>query len=243
MTVISGEGCPSRHASARTPEGSTEPPVPIATDPETGRPRQPIRLKFHASPPIPSQDSPGWASGGIVPRRFATPGPIPVLAFYLGAAHPRPETDFGAGRGTSRKTLIGTTVVSGMWLRTSLMAMLAMLLIGAPVSPAANPRVINLYSVWVELALRGHPQEEIESLLRNMDPETIEEVKERLRRTVISNLDLKKLGQLYRTSRDKDDLNVIVHSIQTELRFASLENDEEIRMMIQDRFGIPMSQF
>jgi hypothetical protein len=130
-----------------------------------------------------------------------------------------------------------------MWFRTLLMVAAVLLLIGSPITPAANPRIVNLYSVWVQLALRGHPQEEIESLLRNMDPQTIEEVKARLRRTVIANHELKRLGQLYRTSRDKDDLNVIVHSIQTELRFAGLENDQEIRIMIQDRFGIPMDQF
>jgi hypothetical protein len=139
-------------------------------------------------------------------------------------------------------TIAATTVVNGMWFRTLLMVSIALVLIGSPVAPAQN-RVINLYSVWVQLALRGHPQEEIESLLRNMDPQTIEEVKARLRRTVLANLELKKLGQLYRASRDKDDLNVIVRSIQTELRFASLENDEEIRMMIQDRFGIPRDHY
>lgn len=119
----------------------------------------------------------------------------------------------------------------------------AMLLVGAPIAPAQNPRVVNLYSVWVQLALRGHPQEEIESLLRNMDAAVISEVKERLRNTVIANLKLKKLGQNYRASRDKDDLNVVVTQIQTELRFASLENDEEVRMMIKDHFGIPIDQF
>ena len=129
------------------------------------------------------------------------------------------------------------------WLRALPMLAATLLLVGAPRLPAQNPKIVNLYSVWVQLALRGHPQEEIESLLRNMGPEKIDEVKTRLRRTVVANLELKTLGSLYRTSRDKDDLNVIVHMIQTELRFASLENDEELRMMIKDRFGIPLEQF
>lgn len=128
-------------------------------------------------------------------------------------------------------------------LRLAGMLAAAMLLISTPLAPAQNQRIVNLYSVWVQLALRGHPQEEIESLLRNMDPATIEDVKTRLRRTVIANLELKKLGQFYRASRDKDDLNVVVHTIQTELRFASLENDEQVRMMIKDRFGVPIDQF
>jgi hypothetical protein len=193
--------------------------------------------------PIRKQESPVWASGGVAPRRFATPGPIRLPVQRQDAANLRPGLQPGAGSGASGNFLDPTTVVNGMWFRTLLMVAIVLLLIGSPVAPAANPRIVNLYSVWLQLALRGHPQEEIESLLRNMDPQTIEEVKARLRRTVVANLELKKLGQLYRSSRDKDDLNVIVHSIQTELRFASLENDEEIRMMIQDRFGIPRDQF
>ena len=129
------------------------------------------------------------------------------------------------------------------WLRALPMLAATLLLVGTQDTPAQSQRVVNLYSVWVQLALRGHPQEEIESLLRNMGPEKIDEVKTRLRRTVVANLELKNLGSLYRTSRDKDDLNVVVHMIQTELRFASLENDEELRMMIQERFGIPFDQF
>ena len=128
-------------------------------------------------------------------------------------------------------------------LRVAVLLAATMLLVGTPLVPAQNQRVVNLYSVWVQLALRGHPQEEIESLLRNMDPATIEDVKTRLRRTVIANLELKKLRQNYRASRDKDDLNVVLHQIQTELRFASLENDEVVRMMIKDRFGVPIDQF
>jgi len=133
--------------------------------------------------------------------------------------------------------------VSTFKLRVAVLLAATMLLVGTPLVPAQNQRVVNLYSVWVQLALRGHPQEEIESLLRNMDPATIEDVKTRLRRTVIANLELKKLRQNYRASRDKDDLNVVLHQIQTELRFASLENDEVVRMMIKDRFGVPIDQF
>ena len=42
---------------------------------------------------------------------------------------------------------------------------------------------------------------------------------------------------------DSDDLMGITSTIQTELRFASLESDMEMRMMIKDRFGIPLAQF
>ncbi len=125
----------------------------------------------------------------------------------------------------------------------SAIAALGLLVLGIPATSAQNQRFTNLYSVWVQLSLRGHPQEEIESLLRNMDPASIDDVKARLRKTVLANLELKKIGSLYRGSRDKDDLTVVTSSIQTELRFASLENDPEIRMLIKDRFGIPLDQF
>lgn len=128
-------------------------------------------------------------------------------------------------------------------VRMALLVALALIAMGIPVTSAQNQGVINLYSVWVNLSLRGHPQEEIEALLRNMDQEQVEDVKSRLRRTVIANLALKGIGSLYRRSRDKDDLNGITSTIETELRFAGLKDDPEVRMMIKDRFGIPLDLF
>ena len=115
-----------------------------------------------------------------------------------------------------------------------------MILAVSPATLAQNQRFVNLYSVWVQLSLRGHPQSEIESLLRNMDPKALLEVKSRLRSTVISNLALKKVGLLYLASRDKDDLIVVRSMIETELRFSGLQNDEDLILMIQDRFGISL---
>jgi hypothetical protein len=75
-----------------------------------------------------------------------------------------------------------------------------------------------------------------------MDPKSIEQVKERLRNTVLSNLESKRVRQRYLSARDSDDLESVFTSIETELRFAGLQNDDEIRLMIRDRFGVRMGR-
>ncbi|NIV21029.1 MAG: hypothetical protein GWN54_10650, partial [Gammaproteobacteria bacterium] len=85
-----------------------------------------------------------------------------------------------------------------------------------------------MYSIWIRLSLRGLNQNEIESLMRNMAPETIAQVKARLRNTVLSNLQTKRIRERFRSSRDSDDLKNVLTSIETELRFAGLQNDEEL---------------
>lgn len=107
---------------------------------------------------------------------------------------------------------------------------------------AQTPSVVNVFSIWVRLSLRGNSQQEIESQLRNMDPKTLEEVKSRLRQSVISNLRIKKIHELYTRSLDSDDTQAVVNSIQTEIRFAGLENDEQLVLMIKDQFGIHLGQ-
>ena len=99
-----------------------------------------------------------------------------------------------------------------------------------------------MFSLWVQFSLRGHSQEEIESLLRNMDPKTIDEVKARLRRNVLVNLDLKQVGRRYLAARDKDDLLVLQDTIHSEIRFAGLTSDQEVLTQIRERFGIPADQ-
>ena len=126
------------------------------------------------------------------------------------------------------------------WIHKAILYAALLLLSATPATLAQNQQVVNLYTVWVQLSLRGVPQEEIESLLRNLDAKAIVEVKDRLRRTVLSNLHLKKVRRLYRTSRDQDDLNVVRSTIETELRFAGLQGDDEIKMLIREQFGIPI---
>ena len=114
-------------------------------------------------------------------------------------------------------------------------------LVLSPATLAQSPSAVSVFSVWVRLSLRGFTQQEIESVLRNMDEKTLLEVKGRLRSTVLANLELKKVRKRYLTSQDKDDLNSIRSSIETEIRFAGLQNDASLKQMIKDRFGIPVS--
>lgn len=120
---------------------------------------------------------------------------------------------------------------------------LLVLLLTTPLASAQAPSVVNVFSIWVRLSLRGNSQQEIESQLSNMDPKTLAEVKSRLRQSVISNLRIKRIGERYQTSQDSDDRKAVLESIQTEIRFAGLENDEQLVLMIKDRFGIHMRQF
>ena len=128
------------------------------------------------------------------------------------------------------------------WVKWVLITLVLGLAAATPVSMAQAPSSVSLYSIWIRLSLRGLNQAEIESLTRNMDAEAIAEVKQRLRNTVISNLETKRIRERFLASRDSDDLKSIVTSIETELRFVGLTHDDEIRLMIRDRFGIPLGR-
>jgi hypothetical protein len=132
--------------------------------------------------------------------------------------------------------------MTGRWMKWTLLGAVLLLVTATPASMAQAPSPVSLYSIWVRLSLRGLSQSEIESLMRNMDPKTIAQVKERLRNTVLSNLESKRVRQRYLSARDSDDLNSVFTSIETELRFAGLQNDEEIRLMIRDRFGVRLGR-
>ncbi len=129
------------------------------------------------------------------------------------------------------------------WMKWLVLAAVAMLIVSTPMTLAQAPSVVSVFSIWVRLSLRGFSQEEIESLLRNMDAKTIADVKARLRRTVMANLQLKKIGDQVRFSRDKDDLNNVVTSVETEIRFAGMQNDEQLKLMIKDRYGMRLHRF
>ncbi|MBI4082279.1 MAG: hypothetical protein HY423_06665 [Candidatus Lambdaproteobacteria bacterium] len=130
----------------------------------------------------------------------------------------------------------------GNFLRWAALAVIAVVSIATPLSFAQTPSVVSVFSLWVQFSLRGHSQEEIESLLRNMDPKTIDDVKARLRRNVLVNLDLKHVGRRYLAARDRDDLLVLQETIHTEIRFAGLTSDQELLVQIRERFGIPADQ-
>ena len=107
---------------------------------------------------------------------------------------------------------------------------------------AQSPSTVSIYSIWIKLSLGGMNQGEIEPLMRNMAPKTIGEVKKRLRDTVISNLKARKIPELFLSSRDSDDLKSVLISIETELRFAGLQNDEDVKQMIKNKLGIPINR-
>ncbi len=123
-----------------------------------------------------------------------------------------------------------------------LLGLALLLLTATPVTLAQAPSTVSLYSIWIRLSLRGLNQEEIESLLSNMDDKAIASVKARLRTTVLSNLVARKVRERFLTSRDSDDLKSVVTVIETELRFAGMQSDEELKLMIKDRLGIPLSR-
>jgi hypothetical protein len=129
------------------------------------------------------------------------------------------------------------------WLRWGILSALVALLVATPTSQAQTPpTAVSVYSIWVRLSLRGYSQEEIESLLRNMDAKTIDDVKVRLRKSVLANLRLKRIRERFQASRDKGDLQDVLSSIETEIRFAGLENDDELKFQIRERLGIPLDR-
>ena len=128
------------------------------------------------------------------------------------------------------------------WVKWVLLGSVLVLATATPVSMAQAPSAVSLYSIWIRLSLRGLNQNEIESLMRNMDAASIAQVKQRLRNTVIGNLATKKVRERFLSSRDSDDLNSVLSTIETELRFAALQSDDEVKLLIRDRFGIPLGR-
>lgn len=137
-------------------------------------------------------------------------------------------------------------------MRSRLMTwlLLGLLGLGLVMSPAilaqqaasTPPPAVSVLSLWLRLSLRGYTQQEIESVLRNLDEGTLVDVKSRLRRNVLSNLRLLNVQGRFAQAQDRDDLVSIRHAIETELRFAGLGNDDDIVRMIKDEFGIQLSR-
>ena len=128
------------------------------------------------------------------------------------------------------------------WLFRVMLLVFVLAVLSTPATIAQAPSSVSIYSIWLRLSLRGFNQEEIESLLRNMDPKNIATVKNRLRRTVLSNLEAKKIRERFLTSQDSDDLRSVRKSIETELRFAGMQSDDRLKLMIRNRFGIPIDR-
>lgn len=96
----------------------------------------------------------------------------------------------------------------------------------------------NIYTIWIKLALLGKNQSEIEYYFRNIDTQTMGSIKKRLRFAVLDNLRRIGVKKLVSRTADMDDLNVVVNKIATEVRYAGMEHDEDLRLTIKEEFGV-----
>ncbi len=98
----------------------------------------------------------------------------------------------------------------------------------------------NLYTTWIKLALVGKNQSEIEYYFRNLDKETLEQIKKRIRFAIIDNLNRSRIRSMIGKSADADDVNVVVRKVMTEIRYSGLEHDKDLRLSIKEEFGISL---
>jgi len=100
----------------------------------------------------------------------------------------------------------------------------------------------NLFSVWAKLSLIGYSQSEIETALSSVDSKKLARVKQRIRLNVIKNLSRVNLEEDIRMSTTEQELRIIREKIRIEVRFAGLENDRHLHVLIRHRFGIRMQR-
>ena len=124
-----------------------------------------------------------------------------------------------------------------------LVVLLIALMIGVPPglgqqAPAETQE--NLYSVWMKLSMMGHNQSEIEGILSDITEKQLLRLKNRLRRDVMNTLTYLNLRNEINLSRTERDLVHIRDKIRIEIRFAGLENDRILPLMIRHKFGISL---
>ena len=124
-----------------------------------------------------------------------------------------------------------------------LVVLLVALMIGVP--PGLGQQVPfkrqeNIYSVWMKLSMMGHNQSEIEGILSDLSEKQLLRLKNRLRRDVMDTLSYLNLRNEIDLSRTERDLVLIRDKIRTEIRFAGLENDRLLKLMIRHKFGISL---
>ena len=125
-----------------------------------------------------------------------------------------------------------------------LVVILIALMLGVPPGlgqqpPAGNRE--NLYSIWMKLSMMGHNQSEIEGILSGITEKQLQLLKNRLRRDVMDTLTYLNLRNEIELSRTERDLVLIRDKIRTEIRFAGLENDRLLTLMIRHKFGISVN--
>ena len=125
-----------------------------------------------------------------------------------------------------------------------LVVILIALMLGVPPGlgqqpPAGNRE--NLYSIWMKLSMMGHNQSEIEGILSGITEKQLQLLKNRLRRDVMDTLTYLNLRNEIELSSTERDLVLIRDKIRTEIRFAGLENDRLLTLMIRHKFGISVN--
>lgn len=111
------------------------------------------------------------------------------------------------------------------------------------VQPPKQEKEENLITTWMQLALLGKNQAEIEYyFIRNQKREKIGEVKQMMRSTVMDNLRRSNIRYLISHASDSDDLNVVVNKIITEIRYMGMEHDEDLKISIKEEFGVQLDQ-
>ncbi|MBF0277888.1 MAG: hypothetical protein HQM13_08860 [SAR324 cluster bacterium] len=114
----------------------------------------------------------------------------------------------------------------------------------APAGNRALPTVNQLFSDWVKLSLSGFSQSEIEFRIAYIDPQGIvmKQVKDLMRKNVIENLKRMNIRSAIANSTTRHDLRAALNKIRMEVRFAGMENDYLLRLLIRDNFGISITR-
>ncbi len=117
-------------------------------------------------------------------------------------------------------------------------------MVGSPVFGASNiappkpKKDENRITTWMTLSLLGKNQAEIEYYFRKLDKRDLEDLKTRMRFTVMDNLRRSGITELRETASDADDLRVIRRKVITEIRYMGMEHDKDLQTTIKEEFGV-----
>ena len=100
----------------------------------------------------------------------------------------------------------------------------------------------NMYTQWIKMALLGKNQAEIEYFFRNSDSKTMETIKKRIRNAVLGNLKRSGIVSMINKRSDMDDINTVIQKIVVEIRYAGMEQDEDLKLSIKEEFGISLER-
>ena len=98
----------------------------------------------------------------------------------------------------------------------------------------------NRITTWMTLSLLGKNQAEIEYYFRKLDQRDLDELRNRLRGTVMDNLRRSGIHELIANSLDMDDLNVVRRKVITEIRYMGMEHDQDLKISIKEEFGLSL---